>query len=116
MDSDFDSIWQLERGAKEGLTSGIDESPTEDHHHHQASGGPIKLTSGNGGCCPVIVSESFFKILLYDDKKCIKKFDRLHLQILHHIFLHKIILVSHKKILANQWKWISKWTVYEGFF
>ena len=68
MDSDFDSIWQLERGAKEGLTSGIDESPTEDHHHHQASGGPIKLTSGNGGCCPVIVSESFFKILLYDDK------------------------------------------------
>ena len=59
MDSDFDSIWQLERGAKEGLTSGIDESPTEDHHHHQASGGPIKLTSGNGGCCPVIVSEFF---------------------------------------------------------
>ena len=68
MDSDFDSIWQLERGAKEGLTSGIDESPTEDHHRHQASGGPIKLTSGNGGCCPVIVS-AFLLILLYENKK-----------------------------------------------
>ena len=37
LDSDFDSIWQLERGAKEGLTSGIDESPTET--------GPMKVAS-----------------------------------------------------------------------
>ena len=28
LDSDFDSIWQLEKGAKEGLTNGVDDSPT----------------------------------------------------------------------------------------
>ena len=27
--SEFDSIWQLEKGAKEGLTNGVDESPTQ---------------------------------------------------------------------------------------
>lgn len=27
--SDFDSIWQLEKDAKEGLTNGVDESPTQ---------------------------------------------------------------------------------------
>ena len=27
--SDFDSIWQLEKGAKEGLTNGVDHSPTQ---------------------------------------------------------------------------------------
>lgn len=28
LDSDFDSIWQLEKSAKEGLTNGVDDSPT----------------------------------------------------------------------------------------
>jgi hypothetical protein len=29
LDSDFTSIWQLEKEAKEGLTNGVDDSPTQ---------------------------------------------------------------------------------------
>lgn len=50
LDSDFDSIWQLERGAKEGLTSGIDESPVGKNERRWPFLSGSGLLSQRDGC------------------------------------------------------------------